>query len=505
MEYLSPTNVAAIAYLAIIMPWSIGSLLGPIRLEQSARWLIGCGIAYLLFFTLYAAQAQTRIVMWSLPLLSIVSIAVLTYRNVTTRKPEAISSEASKPWPSRNYVLAFGLMALPFLLENMIEIAQSPLEAGDALACYYNKAKYMLNGLPLDGIPYAHYPNFPSVMWALPLYFTGDAEFIGRMCFPFFLYVAMLNLVAVQLRDIPNSPDRWAQLTGLIAVFISALFCQKMLTYTFAGTYRFFGSGYVDCMVLVFGLVTFVNFIYLIGIVYSRKMKAADAPAVYFALFMAGLLANTKNEGTVYAAVLIGSFFACVAIFQRLRHLNFLVTGKGLAIFGFMAAYNPLMVKLFGHKVVDLNGEGYSMAMFLSLLQRLSRVPFIMTFYTKSFRLYWIEVILLAAAAGLCSLLIKKSRPALLFLSMTYVGMVAFCGLPQLFVDDKIDYKWLLSVTFERLFFQHYFIYVAGTVYSSFQLMMYVGERLKSRSLQSATSTSKIAEQSVAFQRIAPR
>ena len=168
--------------------------------------------------------------------------------------------------------------------ENIINIMLKPLEAGDALAGWFHKAKYFVYNPGIEYWRQISYPNFISSIWSISFYIFSEDFNASRIILPFIMFICVICVYTKILHDFNNY-----LLNTLLLIFILSFYSLS----SFGGDYRYSNAGYVDFAVACFLMVGF-TYLFL-----SFRSKKFFKKNFLFSCICLGILSSIKNEGLV--------------------------------------------------------------------------------------------------------------------------------------------------------------------------------------------------------------
>lgn len=168
--------------------------------------------------------------------------------------------------------------------ENIINIILNPLEAGDALAGWFHKAKYFIYNPGIEHWRQISYPNFISSMWSISFLLFDENFNISRIILPFIMFICVITVYSKILKEFNNF-----LLNSLFLIFILSFYSLS----SFGGNFRYSNSGYADFAVASFLMVGF-TYLYL-----SFRNKKFFKKDFLFSCICLGILSSIKTEGLV--------------------------------------------------------------------------------------------------------------------------------------------------------------------------------------------------------------
>ena len=350
--------------------------------------------------------------------------------------------ELKKKINFNNFLLSVFFIVI--LLENYIDIKLYSLEAGDALAYWYNKTKFFLYNPGLSFFPKADYPNFLSSLWSFLLYNFENDYNSSRIIIPLLFFLGIL-LVYQKIRLIFT--DCNVYLNSILFLIILIHFS----TYTFASNYRFSNAGYVDGLLSVFLMI---GFLYMYSSITSSTFSKKD---YFLGLLFLGTSSSIKNEGLVISTLLFFMINFYFYLFFRKKFLdNYKILIKNFFIF-FIIIFIPILLSIYLESIKSLNSnENISDFINVSNLIKIDihadRFYLIMRYFFLNCY-YNLEILfpLFLILLNKLSITFIRSKLFILFLAFS---VLFFIYLYSLYIVTAFPFEWHLATSFNRIFFQ---------------------------------------------------
>lgn len=330
------------------------------------------------------------------------------------------------------------------LSENYIDIKFYSLEAGDALAYWYNKTKFFLYNPGLTFFPKADYPNFLSSLWSFSLYNFENDYNSSRIIIPLILFLGIL-IVYQKIKLIFT--DNNTYLNSILFIIILIHFS----TYTFSGNYRFSNAGYTDSLLSIFLMI---GFLYMYLSIISYTFSKRD---YFFGLVFLGISSSIKNEGFV---ILIPVFFMLHFFFYLFFKKKFIDNSKFLIInfcIFLLIIFFPILLSIYLEGIKNMpSKENISDFINVSNLTKLDihvdRFYLIMRYFIVNCY-YNLEILLPLILILLKKLSLSFIRSKLFILFLLFsVFFVIY--LYSLYIVTEFPFEWHLATSFNRVFFQ---------------------------------------------------
>ncbi len=330
------------------------------------------------------------------------------------------------------------------LLENYIDIKLYSLEAGDALAYWYNKTKFFLYNPGLSFFPKADYPNFLSSLWSLSLYNFENDYNSSRIIIPLIFFLGIL-LVYQKIRLIFT--DSNVYLNSILFIIILIHFS----TYTFASNYRFSNAGYVDGLLSIFLMI---GFLYMYSSISSNTFSKQD---YFLGLIFLGTSSSIKNEGFVISTLLFFMINFYFYLFFRKKFLdNTKILITNFLIF-FIIIFIPVLLSIYLEGIKSLHSnENISDFINVSNLIKLDihvdRFYLIMKYFFVNCY-YNLEILfpLFLILVNKLSIAFIRSK---LFILFSLFSVLFVFYLYSLYIVTAFPFEWHLATSFNRIFFQ---------------------------------------------------
>jgi hypothetical protein len=182
-----------------------------------------------------------------------------------------------------------------------------PMLAGDALAYWYQKGKFLMYWKPLPEWPTLGYPNLSSGVWYLVFLTFGDSEYIGRL---FFALIVLLGFWGAYIQAMQKDEKKPRNIIRFLFCYYAILFSIEKM----GGDFRFSNSGYMDYY-LGFS-VCFTFFLILHHLQDRGLMSQSTDLRLYSLFFLLGLSANIKAEGYI----LVGLLTTCILCYLYVHY-----------------------------------------------------------------------------------------------------------------------------------------------------------------------------------------
>lgn len=354
--------------------------------------------------------------------------------------------------------ILFLVVVLIFLAEAVVSVIRNPLEAGDALAYWYRKAKFLYLWEELRFFPTISYPNLGSSIWMLGMNFYNGLEIMGRVLFP--IITSIIFISKWRLLKVKYVVNRRELL--LLSLLFSYYFIYIM-TSKFGGFYYIY-SGYVDWMVGIFPAMAYIFLI--VNIFPDIKNSERENPyqfnlkRVSFLFFIISCASIIKMEGYVFTIIYIFSYLLTLLLVNK----KYIINNKLKIVVAILLA---LFVSTLYRQILAYNGiefiaaQSFSLPNFDSFVQRL---PLILEFFVRN-GLDNFEVII---PFFVISFITFKSKNFILLASVI-MPIAAYYGFMVLvYLSSTVDFEWHLATSFERLFHQIIYMYIFGGVFLLF-------------------------------------
>jgi len=442
----------------LIIPIAIGSLVTWKSVSWSARWFLGVSFLGIFLICGHALGVSERVILILLVIaIALICILISLHRHDISKNIK---------WPARQTLIIVVILLIQ-LLSAYTTILANPVFEWDAVAIWFQKAKALYYWESFISLPFVNYPNFGAAHWAFIMKFTGFSEATGRLFFPT-AYFAFMMVLSTLFKD---NDTPW---TGVFVIpFVSILFFHNAYI-----------SGYQDGLLsLMAGMSAFYYCRFFI--VLELDNLAASYPRdirydLFLAFFFSGILGFIKNEGTVMAVLLFISAAGWFAIRMRSKT----VIGRIPLFWGFImfVALISLWSLLLLYNGVDpshVQGGVFTIKGIFNSYENLDRYRDIhqyFSLYLTSHRMFIIVSSLLSIASALY---VKTTRTALCFVWTFYILHFAFVAL--VFFSTGTNYMWHLGTAFDRLMFQHRFVYILMIVTAISSIAALMQRRLSVR------------------------
>jgi len=340
-----------------------------------------------------------------------------------------------------------------FVLESISSIAREPLIAGDALAYWYAKAKFLYTWEELRVFPTLSYPNLGSAIWMLGMNFSDGAEHVGRSFFPIIIASIFIAQWSLLKKEFPVKSRVLLTLSLLLVYFFI-----NTITNKFGGEFTYVYSGYMDWMV---GALPAMAYIFLIVELFKGNRGRVDCCYYKFNLIRLSLLffiiacaALVKMEGYVLSIIYISSYLGLAFIINK---ENFIYNKWNI----FIAILVAVFISSLYMQTIFFNGIEFELAQkfeFPGVQVCFERIPIIIEYFVKqAYR--DIEVILPFIIATIILFRLKED----FIIVAIFTPVILYYGFMTItYTLTTATLDWHLATSFERLFFQISYMYVFG-------------------------------------------
>jgi len=402
--------------------------------------MLGMFLCYFFIITFILLNIRFENIFFIILLLSFFSILRIVYRNYNNLKIFLLLRNFLNLKSIKiilKYLFIF-IIVFFFFIENIYDIYRLPLEAGDALAVWFHKAKFFIYAPGLDHFPSINYPNFSSSLWSISLYLFKDNFNLSRIIFTFILFVNLMLVYYKFLRTYKNF-----LINSLLLFFILAFYSLS----TFAGNYRYSNSGYADIVITVFlmsgftyGFLSFAN----------GKFFLKD---YFFSCFSLGMLSSIKNEGLIIsiAIILIINFIFLFNFFNLYKKnlKNILFCNIFFLIISFFSFIVYTYLRLYYVDRINIFSEFFTLSNLTNNLWE----KFLMI--TKYFYLALVQNRVIGTMILILVFLniyySKKFNIILQFIFLTTIFCLVYIF--TIYLLSKMPLEWHLQTSLSRIFF----------------------------------------------------
>ena len=351
------------------------------------------------------------------------------------------------------------VVILLFLAESVTSIIRNPLIAGDALAYWYQKAKFFYSWEPLKEFPTLSYPNLGSSIWMLGMNFYDGLESRGRIFFPIMASVIFFSIWRL-LRVTFKVNNRELLLLSLL---FSYLFICLMAS-KFGGQYHFIYAGYVDWLV---GIIPAMAYIFLLVDLFivtedyeKSRVYKFNFRKVMFLFFMISCASLIKMEGYVLSLIYISSYLTTLFFVDSKYIFNNKLNILLLILFAFFVSTLYLQIVIYNN-IEFVPAQSFSLPSFDSLIYRL---PLIIEFFARN-GWYNLEFII---PFFIISFIAFNSKTTLLLASVVIPFVLYYSFMVLVYLSSTVNIEWHLETSFERLFHQILYMYMFGSIFILF-------------------------------------
>ena len=391
----------------------------------------------LLIFSNLVGQSYENFIL-SIKIIGILSLVFFISENYSNLSKDKLKKKI-------NFInITLLLFFIIILFENYIDIIFYSLEAGDALAYWYNKTKFFLYNPGLEFFPKADYPNFLSSLWSFSLYYFENDYNQSRIIIPL---VFFLGILLVFQKISLSFKENNIFLNSILFIIILIHFS----TYTFSSNYRFSNSGYADGLLSIFLMIGFL-YIYLsmIGDTFSRQ-------DYFFGLLILAISSSIKNEGFVISILLYFLLNIHFYLFFRQKFLeNFKILIINFLIF-IIILFIPVLLSIYLESIKITNSSDnisnyIDISNLIKIDMHIERFYLIMRYFFVNCY-YNLEILFPLFLILLNKLSIAFIRSKLFILFLLF-SLLFFIYVYSLYLVTAFPFEWHLATSFNRVFFQ---------------------------------------------------
>ena len=338
--------------------------------------------------------------------------------------------------------IAFLLIFINLIFyENIINIMLKPLEAGDALAGWFHKAKYFVYNPGIEYWRMISYPNFISSIWSISFYIFGEDYNASRVILPFIMFICVICVYNRVLYELNNY-----LLNTLLLIFILSFYSLS----TFGGNYRYSNSGYADFAVACFLMVgfTYLNL--------SFRNKKFLKKNFLFSCICLGILSSIKTEGLVISFGIISIMnFYFLYYFNGLFRENL----KNIILYNFIFILISIFPLLLSQYLQIIIGKTHYSAKFfephylLSFDVIMDRFPLIFKYIYYSLSENRVPGLLFGILILINLFVTRKINNLLKLIFIMSIFFLLYIIL--IYLVSKFPLEWHLQTSLNRIFYPY--------------------------------------------------
>jgi hypothetical protein len=442
------------------IPFLIGYILNRrLRFNYSMQWMVGLLTLSVLLMTMHGYGLSKKNTFNVIYFLSTIGLLLCIndffktsiYSHLVRVKRYALTLSLAD--------FLFLIVVLLFLAEAISSIIRNPLIAGDALAYWYQKAKFLYSWEALKEFPTISYPNLGSSIWMLGMNFYDGLESRGRIFFPIMasvIFFSIWRLLRVTFKV--NNKELL-----LLSLFFSYLFIYLM-TSKFSGGFSYIYSGYLDWMV---GIIPAMAYIFLLVNLFinmddykKNSFYKFNFKKVSFLFFIISCASIIKMEGYVLTIIYIFSYLMTLFLMDK----KYIINNK-LNIL--MVILLTLFVSTLYIQIVIYNDIDFILAQSFSLPNLDSfiyKTPLVLEYFASNVRNNF-EVIF---PFFVISFIAYKSKNFILLASVIMPIALYYSFMFLVYLSSTVNLEWHLHTSFERLFHQIGYMYIFGSIFILF-------------------------------------
>ncbi len=424
----------------------------------TTRWWFGATVVGLIAIISHAIKTPRLLNDSALLFFLTAGILKAFYGRVTKKSP----AETSLPFPLGSF-----LLMLPLLLIAYLHVLSRPLTPADwdSVSLWYKKIKMLYAWYPLKntriadwGGNYINYPHLGPMLETLILKVSGIFhENFGRLLFPTVYVLWILSLGDLFKPD----QKKWRL---FLPPFLGTLFFQM----------RACTNGYQEVLITTLAGVSAIQLCLYLTTTFPRQNTSFNL-SLFLGCFFAGMLAFVKSEGMLLALIIVGTFTLSNLSknfrgwFGTLRGLfpYLLLTIVLILLWPGLLLWNKADLS-------HLQNNSFTVSSLSKSFYNLSRASMIGDYFAQYFAQKRILLGFCALLSFMSILFSSKTRRPLTFLWILLITHGIMVALP--YFATAADPVWHLRYSFDRLMFQHLFVYptilcvaVSGLVESLFQ------------------------------------
>ncbi len=448
---MSELSVVLLSFVPIfLIPLTFGALLPwQADIRWPSRWWFGIISLGLVLTVAHALKTPKHVTPYLIALLLLPAL-IQTVRYFFWRRKNNRKHDGSfwrENWPA--IIILLGLLGCAYL--RILSYPIGPAD-WDTIAIWLRKTKLLYAWLPMGqpsteiwGGNYMNYPHLGPMLEAMVIRFGGSIrENCGRLIFPTFYFFWMSAFYSLGHSKIKGVP-------AFLISFLTILFFDS----------RSFTNGYQDGFAAVLAGMAAIHFCRIIpkSPVPDLARDSTLATDYFLAFFFAGMLSFVKSEGAILALVMGFSALAVLLVRQsRGRRFAWLLgLVPYLALFLLLLGLWPMLL-LYNHaNLSHLQDQSFSAATFLNFFHNLNRGPLIGSYYLAHLKAIAPIVLSCGFLSALAFIFCPSRRHILIFLWMILLIHSVMIAGPY-FVTG-VNPAWHLQTSFERLMFQHFFVY----------------------------------------------
>ena len=325
--------------------------------------------------------------------------------------------------------------------ENIINIMLKPLEAGDALAGWFHKAKYFVYNPGIEYWRQISYPNFISSLWSISFYIFGEDYNASRVILPFIMFICVICVYSKMLYYFNNY-----LLNTLLLIFILSFYSLS----SFGGNFRYSNSGYADFAVACF-LMIGLTYLFL-----SFRNKEFFKKNLFFSCICFGILSSIKTEGLVisFSIILIMNmyflYYFNIIFFKNLKNIIICYFAY------FLIAISPILLNQYLQITIgetDYMDKFFEPSYLLSLDIILERIPLIFKYIYLSLVENRVPGLLFGVLILINLILTKKINNLLKLIFMFSIFFLLYIVL--IYLVSKFPLEWHLGTSLNRIFYPY--------------------------------------------------
>ena len=432
-----------LAILCFTFPFLIGSIFYKKKPFCSSSWI--CGIMLIAYMILIAKglnlkQLHLKFFIITLVLLAIPNF-ILAIINIYKWKRNL------KIKLYLNWFNSF-LIFIVFLIfsEAVLDVIRYPISAGDALACWFLKAKSYFEWIDFKNFPLVGYSSFGSAIWYYTMLFL-NVEYLGRIFFIIIYTVFIYDF----FKTINNEFVIEKKYHIVICISTISLYIYGM-TEEFGSSLTFLYAGLQDWLVAL--LISFSYYKLFINFIKnsSNGVKDLITKSSILPLFLLGCSALVKEEGIFFVLICLFSYFSIA--FCYTKNINLISVIKSIAAimltilisltYKFLLIYNGLGIE---------NEQGFTIdSMLKNIISRIFNIDdLIMIFDAFYFTiLYNYEIVIPTLVTFIFSIINKQYKPVIITLIPVLISMMF---LFVIYLSTNYPLEWHLATSLSRLFY----------------------------------------------------
>jgi hypothetical protein len=328
----------------------------------------------------------------------------------------------------------------------LLRVSTQPLFLGsDTFSIWLNKTKEIYLGKPYPAVAISSYPNLVPTFQAFVLRFVGRYEpifalYFGPVSYCFWV-LGFLSLF--------KQKSGWVMVIAMCSIAILAFD-------------DFVINGYQDKIILMcasLSALAYLQFFTEFSLIKKQDGIKKSSQLFWLGTFFAGMLCLIKNEGIVMG-MLLASLSVFIAYLYNPRQMGVFLRKNYMALPMFIALASlwPLTLYFGNADLTKIQGDSFTLEALFNAPKNIARIsvigPYFLNYFRGAILILFLSIILTLFTFW------KAPQIRLTLVYLWAIGFIHSIFILLVFLSTRNVLSWHLATAFDRLMYQHSFIYI---------------------------------------------